>query len=93
MVIMMTVGFERSTRRATFLTEMERVEPRSALCGLCEAMAVQRSGWSGRAHLFFAAMVQLVGRSALRFAGDARFLSPRTISISRSVEMSGSAAS
>ena len=64
------VGFERygkTTRRAVFLAEMERVVPWPAMCGLIEPfypkpgngrppIGVERDA----AHLFSAAMVQLV---------------------------------
>jgi hypothetical protein len=77
-------GFERyakTTRRAVFLAEMERVVPWSALCALIEPFYPQpgngRPAGRGRAdatHLFLAALVQSVGsggrRGALRFAGD-----------------------
>jgi hypothetical protein len=64
------VGFERyakTTRRTTFLAEMERVVPSPALCGLIEPFYLSRAMASAdrhradAAHLFRAAMVQPVG--------------------------------
>jgi hypothetical protein len=80
-----TVGFERygrTTRRAAFLAEMERVVPWPALCALI-APFYPKPG-NGRPPvgvermlrlLFLAAMVQFVGPGggggAVRFGGDA----------------------
>src|SRR6516225_7245951 len=76
--------YAKTTRRAVFLAEMERVVPGSALCKLIEPFYSKpgngRPAGRGRAdaaHLFPAALVQSVrpgsGRGALRFAGDAAF--------------------
>src|SRR5262252_4177610 len=83
-VTLATVGFERyakTTRRTTFLAEMERVVPWPALSGLIELFYLSRAMASAdrhradAAHLFLAAIFQPVrsggGRGALRFAGDA----------------------
>jgi IS5 family transposase len=80
------VGLERyakTTRRAAFLAEMERVVPWSALCALIEPFYPSRQwppagqGRADAAHLFLPAMVQSVGPGgggdALRFSGDAAF--------------------
>src|SRR6516162_1167103 len=71
-------GFERyakTTRRAVFLTEMERVV-RSILSKAGQWPPADR-GRSDAAHLFLAALVQSVGSrgggGALRFVGDAAF--------------------
>ena len=87
-----TPGFERyarTTRRAAFLAEMERVVPWSALCALIEPYYPNPG--SGRPPVgvkrmlrlyFSAAMAQPVGpggrRGGLRFAGDARFCRDRS---------------
>ena len=81
-----TAGFERyakTTRRAAFLVEMERVVPWSALCRRIEPVYPKPGngrppiGVERMLDLFFAALVQPVGpggrRGALRFAGDAAF--------------------
>src|SRR6516162_7100631 len=78
-------GFERyakSTRRAVFLAEMERVVPWPAVRADRAVLSQSRQrppagrGGADAAHLFLAAMVQPVGsgggRGTLRFAGDAR---------------------
>jgi IS5 family transposase len=82
-----TVGFERyakTTRRATFMAEKERVVPRPALCGLIEP--VDPKPGSGHPPVgvermlciyFLRQWFNLFGpggrRGALRFAGNARF--------------------
>jgi hypothetical protein len=78
------VGFERyvkTTRQAAFLTEMERIVPWSALCGLIEPFYPKPGngrppvGVERMLRLYFAAMVQPVGSGggggAVRFVGDA----------------------
>src|SRR5215472_18319463 len=86
-----TAGFERygkTTRRAVFLGEMERVVPWAALCRLIEPVYPKPGngrppvGVERMLHLFSAAMVQPVGPGggggAVRFAGDAAFCRHRS---------------
>ena len=84
-------GFERyakSTRRAVFLAEMERVVPWPALCGLIEPF-YPKAG-NGRPPVGVERMLRIyfvqqwfnlsdpaVEEAALRFAGDARFCRDR----------------
>src|SRR5437763_4490936 len=86
-----TAGFERyskRTRRATFLAEMERVVPWSALCALIEPFYPKPGngrppvGVERMLRLYFLQQVVQSVRSrgrrgALRFAGDAPFCRDR----------------
>jgi IS5 family transposase len=81
-----TAGFERygkTTRRAAFLAEMERVVPWRALSGLIEPVYPKPGngrppdGWNGCCTSTFCSNGSTCptggGRGAFRFAGDARF--------------------